>query len=221
MSAAVPGRARLRVAALYAALDAERQTRSLSWRQTAKECGLSPSTMTRLANGLRPDVDAFATLVRWLDQPADDFITLEHLVVQRSDHPTHRTTTTGALMSSGSSNAHVNGAEYDEAVYSNVSRRVEREDGTIAWERETWREMVEELRLEVQALAPFRRMVADLDRNEHGRHEGDVDAGDPTGVSHGNPRLQTGDVLGYDIGGRSYVMPERGRRGDPIAWRTE
>lgn len=70
-----PGHARIHVAALYAALDAERQARGLSWRQVAKECGLSPSTMTRLANGLRPDVDAFAALVRWLNQPADGFIT--------------------------------------------------------------------------------------------------------------------------------------------------
>jgi len=30
--------------------------------------------MTRLANGQRPDVDAFATLVRWLGQSADAFL---------------------------------------------------------------------------------------------------------------------------------------------------
>jgi hypothetical protein len=71
----------------------------------------------------------------------------------------------------------------------------------------------EELRLR-----KFGTMVRDLDRNENGRHEGDADVGDPSGVSRGNPRLRTGGVLGYTIGGRPYVMPERGRRHDPDAW---
>ena len=67
-------RDRLDTDALYAALNAQRAARELSWRQLAKEVGVSPSTMTRLANGQRPDVDAFATLVRWLGQPADTFL---------------------------------------------------------------------------------------------------------------------------------------------------
>jgi transcriptional regulator with XRE-family HTH domain len=67
-------RDRLHTNALYAALDAERAARKLSWRQLAKEVEVSPSTMTRLANGQRPDVDAFAALVRWLGQPADTFL---------------------------------------------------------------------------------------------------------------------------------------------------
>jgi transcriptional regulator with XRE-family HTH domain len=65
---------KLNTAALYAALDAQRTARELSWRQLAKEVGVSPSTMTRLANGQRPDIDAFASLVRWLGQPADVFL---------------------------------------------------------------------------------------------------------------------------------------------------
>lgn len=66
---------RINVRALYAALDAQRAEAGLSWRQLAKDRGLSPSTFTRLANGHRPDVDAFAALVRWLGQPAEQFIT--------------------------------------------------------------------------------------------------------------------------------------------------
>jgi transcriptional regulator with XRE-family HTH domain len=69
--------ARINVRALYAALDAQRDARGLSWRQLAKDRGLSPSTFTRLANGHRPDVDAFAALVGWLGQPAERFITAE------------------------------------------------------------------------------------------------------------------------------------------------
>ncbi len=67
-------RDRLDTDALYAALDAQRKAGKLSWRQLAKEVGVSPSTMTRLANGQRPDVDAFAALVHWLGQPADVFL---------------------------------------------------------------------------------------------------------------------------------------------------
>jgi transcriptional regulator with XRE-family HTH domain len=70
----VAARSRLDTEALYAALDAQRQGRDLSWRQLAKEVGVSPSTMTRLAQGQRPDVDAFAALVQWLGQPADTFL---------------------------------------------------------------------------------------------------------------------------------------------------
>jgi transcriptional regulator with XRE-family HTH domain len=67
-------RAQVDVPGLYAALDAARTSRKLSWRQVAGEVGISPSTMTRLANGHRPDVDAFAALVRWLNLPAESFM---------------------------------------------------------------------------------------------------------------------------------------------------
>ncbi|MET9221328.1 helix-turn-helix domain-containing protein [Streptomyces sp. NPDC003300] len=67
-------RTRVNVVALYAALDAARTTKKLSWRQLAAEVGVSPSTMTRLANGHRPDVDAFAALVHWLGAPAESFM---------------------------------------------------------------------------------------------------------------------------------------------------
>ncbi|MEV6020360.1 helix-turn-helix domain-containing protein [Streptomyces sp. NPDC051997] len=60
---------------LYAALDAQRTARDLSWRQLAKEIEVSPSLLSRMANGLRPDVDAFATLVQWLSVPAEQFMT--------------------------------------------------------------------------------------------------------------------------------------------------
>lgn len=61
-------------AGLYAALDAERTARGLSWRQLAKEIGTSPSLLSRLGNDQRPDADGFATLVRWLKMPAEAFM---------------------------------------------------------------------------------------------------------------------------------------------------
>jgi hypothetical protein len=76
-----------------------------------------------------------------------------------------------------------------------------------------------DLHAEKLHLQKFATMVSDLDRNEHGRHEGDVDGSQP---SLGNPRVQTGDVLGYSLGGSwRYVMPERGRRHDPDAWKVD
>lgn len=62
------------VQSLYAALDAERSARKLSWRQLAKEIGVSPSLLSRLGNELRPDADGFATLVRWLGIPGEQFM---------------------------------------------------------------------------------------------------------------------------------------------------
>ena len=65
--------ARIDVPRLYAALDGARRSRGLSWRQLATEVGCSPSTMTRLANGHRPDVDAFVALAAWLKMSAEEF----------------------------------------------------------------------------------------------------------------------------------------------------
>ena len=35
---------------------------------------MSPSLLSRLGNDLRPDADGFATLVRWLNMPAEQFM---------------------------------------------------------------------------------------------------------------------------------------------------
>jgi transcriptional regulator with XRE-family HTH domain len=63
--------------ALYAALDAKRAAGQRSWREVARELALSPSTFSRLAQGKRPDVDTFVTLVQWLGMPAEAFIRSE------------------------------------------------------------------------------------------------------------------------------------------------
>jgi transcriptional regulator with XRE-family HTH domain len=62
------------VDALYAALDAKRQKEGWSWRELARNLEISPSTLTRMAQGRRPDLDAFATLLRWLGMSADAFM---------------------------------------------------------------------------------------------------------------------------------------------------
>jgi transcriptional regulator with XRE-family HTH domain len=65
---------RIDVASLYAALDKARISRDLSWRQLAGEVGISPSTLSRLANDHNPDVTAFASMVSWLRMPAEQFM---------------------------------------------------------------------------------------------------------------------------------------------------
>ena len=62
------------VEALYAALDSKRKAQDTSWRELARELEISPSTFSRMAQGRRPDVDTFATLLRWLGMPAESFM---------------------------------------------------------------------------------------------------------------------------------------------------
>jgi transcriptional regulator with XRE-family HTH domain len=67
------------VKVLHAALDAARTEKGLSWRQLAKEIGVSASTISRMANGLNPDVGAFAAMTTWLHMPAESFyLTASH-----------------------------------------------------------------------------------------------------------------------------------------------
>lgn len=65
---------RVDVQKLYAALDAAREARALSWRQLAHDAGVSPSVLSRLGNGMRPDLEGFLALTKWLSQPTDDFV---------------------------------------------------------------------------------------------------------------------------------------------------
>ena len=60
--------------AFYEALDAERLSQKLNWKQVAASSGVSASTLTRMAQGKRPDVDGLAALAAWSGLIADDFI---------------------------------------------------------------------------------------------------------------------------------------------------
>lgn len=63
-------------------------------------------------------------------------------------------------------------------------------------------------------------ILFDLDRCEHGRHEGDICSGEKgcNGPSKGNPRIRTGDVIGYTMEGHCVVMPPREFRSLPESW---
>lgn len=54
----------------------------MSWRSLAREIGVSPSLLSRLGNGLKPDADGFATIVAWLNMPAEQFFVDEERSVQ-------------------------------------------------------------------------------------------------------------------------------------------
>lgn len=101
--------------------------------------------------------------------------------------------------------------ESSDAHLSNVS---------INGVRQTWQQLYESEHEAHVALQGYRRLLSDLDRNAGGRHEGDYDsfASDNGGISAGNPHLTTGQIIGYDIGGREYVVPEPRERGTLSAW---
>jgi transcriptional regulator with XRE-family HTH domain len=60
--------------AFYEVLDAERSERKITWKDVAAQAGVSASTLTRLGQGRRPDVDSFARLVAWGGFTADQFV---------------------------------------------------------------------------------------------------------------------------------------------------
>ena len=69
-----PGRGRFDAEAFYSALDAERKSRKHTWKRVAEEARVSASTLTRMAQGRRPDVDSLAALVAWSGLSADTFV---------------------------------------------------------------------------------------------------------------------------------------------------
>lgn len=65
---------RFDVAALHAALDSERRSRRLTWKDVAAQSKVSASTLTRLSQGRQPDVNSLAALTTWLGMSADHFM---------------------------------------------------------------------------------------------------------------------------------------------------
>ncbi len=71
-----PGRVlRFDTRALYAALDAQRQARGLSWPQVAAELpGFTPGMLTNLSTGPLIGFPRVMLLTQWLGEPASRFI---------------------------------------------------------------------------------------------------------------------------------------------------
>src|SRR3954451_21941170 len=57
--------ARMNLRLLADAIEARREELQLSARQAARRLGLTPSTLTRVRQGKRPDAEALAVLLAW------------------------------------------------------------------------------------------------------------------------------------------------------------
>jgi transcriptional regulator with XRE-family HTH domain len=69
----------LDVAALAAAIETVTRHRKISLRDVAAETGLSPSTLTRISQGQKPDADGLLTLLAWLNADATRFARLRQI----------------------------------------------------------------------------------------------------------------------------------------------
>lgn len=61
-------------AAFYRALEATVVRRSKNWKQVATETGVSTSTLTRMAQGRKPDAASLAALSAWAGLNPSDFV---------------------------------------------------------------------------------------------------------------------------------------------------
>lgn len=62
----------------FAALNAERLSRQLNWKEVAADAGIQASTITRMSQGKRPDVNSLAALLAWSKLKAEDFVNIEN-----------------------------------------------------------------------------------------------------------------------------------------------
>lgn len=58
----------------YAALNAVRLSQQKTWKDVAEEAGVNASTLSRIGQGSKPDVDGLAALLRWSGLKAEMFI---------------------------------------------------------------------------------------------------------------------------------------------------
>ena len=62
------------VGGFHAALDGQRTAKGLAWKDVADQAGVSASTLTRMSQGKRPDVDSLALLLAWSGLDASRFL---------------------------------------------------------------------------------------------------------------------------------------------------
>lgn len=75
------------VPALAAAMEVRVKAEGISWRTAAGQIGVSPSLLSRLRNGQRPDLEAFAAITSWLRRPADEFFKNADDGTEKSEPP--------------------------------------------------------------------------------------------------------------------------------------
>lgn len=62
------------IGGFHAALDAQRVAKGLNWKEVSVQSGVSASTLTRISQGRRPDIDGLALLLAWSGLDAADFL---------------------------------------------------------------------------------------------------------------------------------------------------
>ncbi|USI92838.1 hypothetical protein [Rhodococcus pyridinivorans] len=83
---------------LVGALEARISAEGLSWRKAAAQIDVSPALLSRLRNGLSPDLSSYAKIVRWLDMSADDFLTEPAQSVREDGAPVELESEVSALL---------------------------------------------------------------------------------------------------------------------------
>ncbi len=59
--------------AIFAALDAERRRRGLTWAQVAAQTGVAESTLRRTREHGRLEADGVLAMAEWLGRPVEEF----------------------------------------------------------------------------------------------------------------------------------------------------
>jgi transcriptional regulator with XRE-family HTH domain len=67
-------RARLDGEGFFAALDAQRLAKGMTWRQVAQASGVSASTLTRMSQGKLPDANGLVALGAWASLDPAKFV---------------------------------------------------------------------------------------------------------------------------------------------------
>ena len=62
------------VETFYEAIDNIRKNEKLTWKKVADKAGVSASTLTRMAQGKRPDIDSMAAWAAWANLNVDNYI---------------------------------------------------------------------------------------------------------------------------------------------------
>jgi transcriptional regulator with XRE-family HTH domain len=68
--------------AFFRSLETAVTTRGKNWKQVASETGVSPSTLTRMAQGRRPDAASMAALSAWAGLNPSDFVDAPYKAVR-------------------------------------------------------------------------------------------------------------------------------------------
>lgn len=60
--------------AFYAALNAARLSKQMTWKDVAEATGIAASTLSRMGQGASPDVNGLGALLKWSNLRAEMFI---------------------------------------------------------------------------------------------------------------------------------------------------